>query len=158
MLKYEGIFFEGKTADLIHSLEKTRLPRTNDEIHCTFKYRPNSSEVFDNLVGKPIEVLIVGYACDGKNSGFELQLPKEVMPYYINYDRVNPETLIVPHITASLAEGDEVKASDTASLTFEKLQNPIAVTGRFGYWVEEENREFVSYEQYNNSQEDVELQ
>lgn len=40
MLSYEGIFFEGETAEFIHSLEKEKLPVINDEIHCTFKYHP----------------------------------------------------------------------------------------------------------------------
>ena len=84
MLSYEGIFFEGETVDFIHSLEKEQLPIINDEIHCTFKYHPSENEIFDNLVGKEIQVLLIGYGYDGKNSGFELQLPSEIMQYYIN--------------------------------------------------------------------------
>ena len=84
MLSYEGIFFEGEAADLIHSLEKDPLPVVNDEIHCTFNYHPKTDEIFNNLVGKEIEVSLIGYANDGQNSGFELQLPSEVMQYYRN--------------------------------------------------------------------------
>ena len=86
MLSYEGIFFEGDSVDFIHSLEKNQLPIVNDEIHCTFKYHPSEDEIFDELVGKEIEVLIVGYGCDGNNSGFEIQLPEDIIQYYINYD------------------------------------------------------------------------
>ncbi len=111
--------------DLIHSLEKEQLPVINDEIHCTFKYHPSENEIFDELVGKEIEVLLIGYGFDGKNSGFVLQLPSEIIPYYINYDEDNPGILKVPHITASLAEGS--KASETKQLPFVTLKNPIPV-------------------------------
>lgn len=147
MLSYEGIFFEGETVDLIHSLEKEQLPVINDEIHCTFKYHPSENEIFDELVGKEIEVLLIGYGFDGKNSGFVLQLPSEIIPYYINYDEDNPGILKVPHITASLAEGS--KASETKQLPFVTLKNPIPVKGKFGYWIKEDNYEYVSYAPYN---------
>lgn len=93
MISYEGIFFEGETADFIHSLEKNQLPFINDKIHCTFKYHPDKSELFENLIGKEIQVLLIGYGCNGKDSGFELQLPSEIMQYYINYDEEDPEKI-----------------------------------------------------------------
>ncbi len=149
MLSYEGIFFEGETVDFIHSLEKNQLPIINDEIHCTFKYHPSENEIFDNLVGKEIQVLLIGYGYDGKNSGFELQLPSEIMQYYINYDEENPQKLKVPHITASLAEG--AKASKTKNLHFEPLPKPVAITGKFAYWIKTTECEYVSYDPYNNT-------
>lgn len=72
MVSYEGIFFLEDTADFIHSLEKNRLPIINNELHCTFKYHPSEDEIFDELIGKEFEVLIVGYANDGNNSEFEV--------------------------------------------------------------------------------------
>ena len=155
MLSYEGIFFEGETVDLIHSLEKVRLPIVNDEIHCTFKYHPNEKEIFDNLVGKEFEVLLIGYGCDGNNSGFELQFSSEIMQYYINYDGDNPQKLNVPHITASLAEG--AKAYKTKNLHFEPLPQPISIKGRFGYWIKDADCEYVSYEPYNKTIESKKL-
>lgn len=146
MVSYEGIFFEGDVVDFIHSLEEVHLPVINDEIHCTFKYRPNDDEIFDDIVGREVEVLIVGYGCDGSNSGFEIQLPDEIASYYINYDESNPDDLKIPHITASLAEG--AKASNTKNLIFKKLANPVVVKGRFGYWIKEDNKEYLSYERY----------
>ena len=148
MLSYEGIFFEGKEiVDFIHSLEKEQLPFSNDEIHCTFKYHPSESEIFDELVGKEIKVLLIGYGFDGKNSGFTLQLPEEVMPYYINYDEDNPGKLKIPHITASLSEG--AKPSATKNLSFEALPKPIPIIGKFGYWIKDNDYEYVSYEPFN---------
>lgn len=149
MLSYEGIFFEEDTLDFIRSLEKTQLPIVNDEIHCTFKYHPEEDEIFDELVGNEIEILLIGYGCDGNNSGFEIQLPDNVKRYYINYEENDPSKLKIPHITASLAVG--AKASNTKNLKFEKLSNPYVVKGRFGYWIKEDNHEYLSFEKYKMS-------
>lgn len=146
MLSYEGIFFDSDTEKVIHMLEKPKLPVVNDEIHCTFKYHPSEEEIFDELVGKDIDVLIVGYGNDGQNSGFEIELPDEIMPYYINYEEERPGELKKPHITASLAEG--AKASKTKDLTFERLQTPVKVKGTFGYWIKTDTEEYKSFEKY----------
>lgn len=144
MISYEGIFFESEVVDFIHQLERNRLPIVNDEIHCTFKYHPKEDEIFDELVGKEIEVSIVGYGCDGKNSGFEIELPVDMMQYYINYDDEELSKLRRPHITASLALG--AKSVDTKDLKFERFANPYKVKGKFGYWIKEENGEYISYD------------
>lgn len=148
MLSYEGIFFEADTVELIHSLEIEKLAKVNDEIHCTFKYHPNEEEVFNDIVGKSFEVFLIGYGNDGMNSGFQISLPDELMPYYINYDEQNPDVLKVPHITASLSEG--AKALNTKNLDFKPLEIPIRIVGKFGYWIKEENDEYVSYEPISN--------
>ena len=149
MLSYEGIFFEANVVELIHSVETEKLSKVNDEIHCTFKYHPNEEEVFDELVGKSFEVFLIGYGNDGMNSGFQISLPVELMPYYINYDEQNPDVLKVPHITASLSEG--AKASNTKNLDFKPLKKPIRIEGKFGYWIKDENGEYVSYEPISKS-------
>ena len=149
LLSYEGIFFEGEAEKLIHTLEKVQLPMVNDVIHCTFKYHPDEDQIFDEIVGKEMQVLLTGYGFDGKNSGFELQLPEEIMPYYINYNDENPQMLNKPHITASLTE--DTKASKTKNLHFEPLPEPVALTGRFGYWIKDDGHEYVSYEPYKSA-------
>ncbi len=149
MLSYEGIFFEADVVELIHSLETEKLSKVNDEIHCTFKYHPNEEEVFDELVGKSFEVFLIGYGNDGMNSGFQISLPDELIPYYINYDEQNPDILKVPHITASLSEG--AKASSTKNLDFKPLKKPIRIIGKFGYWIKDKNGEYVSYEPISKS-------
>ena len=103
-------------------------------------------EIFNELVGKSFDVYIVGYANDGMNSGFEILLPEELKKYYINYDEQNPNVLKVPHITASLKEG--AKASNTKNLKFEKLSKPVKVTGKFGFWIKEEDKGYLSYKPY----------
>ena len=147
MLNHEGIFFEGETLDLIHSLEKEQLPIVGDEIHCTFRYHPSSDEIFNNLVGKEMEVLLIGYGSNGQNSGFQIMLPEELVPYYINYLDEDKKELRLPHITASLAEG--AKASNTKDLHFKRLERPIPIRGRFGFWIKEEGKEYLSFEPYD---------
>lgn len=146
MLKYEGVFFEEDVVDLIHSLEVKPLPIAINEIHCTFKYLPKDNEIFNNLIGKNFEVTLIGYGNDGMNSGFEVALPTELVPYYINYDEQNPKVLKVPHITASLAEGAE--ACNTKNLKFKALKKPIKIIGKFGYFIEEENDNYLSYDPF----------
>lgn len=56
MVSYEGLFFNKESVELIHSLEYNRLTLVNNEIHCTFKYRPAEEELFDEIVGKTFKV------------------------------------------------------------------------------------------------------
>lgn len=149
MLSYEGIFFDEDMVNIIHSLESRKLARVNDKIHCTFKYHPNNNEIFNEIVGKVFEVYLIGYGNDGENSGFEILLPEELRKYYINFDEENSCVLKVPHITTSLANG--AKASNTKNLDFKPLETPIKLTGRFGYWIKEENKEYLSFEPYLKS-------
>lgn len=146
MISYEGIFFENDVVDFIHSIEKNKLPLVNDEIHCTFKYHPCEDEIFDEIVGQEFEILIIGYGSDGKNSGFEIELPLSLKKYYINYDEENPRVLKKPHITTSLSEG--AKSVNTNNLDFKPLTKSIKVTGKFGYWIKTSNREYVSFDPY----------
>ena len=149
MLSYEGIFFENNMVDLVHSLEKQKLAKVNDEIHCTFKYHPNNDEIFNEIVGQSFEVYIIGYGNDGQNSGFEILLPDELKKYYINYDEQNPSVLKTPHITSSLAEG--AKASNTKNLHFVPLETPVKLIGKFGYWIKNDDEEHLSFEPYSKN-------
>ncbi len=146
MLSYEGIFFETDVVELIHSLETKTLAKVNDEIHCTFKYYPNEEETFNDIVGKSFEIFLIGYGNDGMNSGFQISLPDELKPYYINYDEQNSNILKVSHITASLSEG--AKASNTKNLEFKPLEKPIKIVGKFGCWIKDGNDEHLSYNFY----------
>lgn len=152
MVRYMGIFFEGEQAELIKSLQPTKLEKTNDEIHCTFKYRPTNEELIDNLVGQEVKVSLIGYGCDGNNSGFEVSFDESYNRYYINYfddkkDENGLPLLKPKHITASLTEG--AVASHTKDLDFVKFVEPILVTGRFGYWIDDEDgHAHISYEKH----------
>ena len=148
MVIYEGIFFDKEAIDLIHSLEKEPLSKPCDEIHCTFKFRPTKEEVFNDIVGKEIEVTLIGYASDGKNSGFKLQLPEDIQKYYINYDEKDHTKLKTPHITASLEEG--AIPMNTKDLDFKPLSKQYKIKGKFGFWISlGYNRGgYISYRKY----------
>lgn len=145
MVGYEGLFFDDEYEKLIFSLEGKHLGIVNDKLHCTFKYRPTEDEIFNDIAGEDFELCIVGYGNDGKNSAFKVILPLELQKYYINYDEDG--TLKVPHITVSLSEG--AKAKDSKDLSFKDLKKPIKIKGRFGYFIKEEDKKFVSYDPYD---------
>lgn len=139
MVNYMGIFFDKEQSELIMSLQPTKLEKVNDEVHCTFKYKPTNSEIsmMDEIVGQEVDVFLIGYGCDGKNSGFEVAFDEYYDSYYVNYDTKldsdGKPVLKTKHITASLAEG--AKAAATKDLVFVKLAEPVKVTGKFGYWI-----------------------
>ena len=126
-ISYIAIFFEDKdTLSKIKSLEREPLPITNDILHCTLKYHPKENELFPEIIGKEFTIKLTGYASNGKNSGFEIELPTELEKYYINYDEVTNK-LKTPHITTSLSEG--AKAKDTKDLKFIPLPKTEIITG-----------------------------
>ena len=140
MVKYEGLFFDEETEKFIHSIEENRLEFVNDRIHCTFQYQPTNEEIFNDIVGKEYEIEIIGYACDGNNSGFEIKLPDE-----LNKKKKKKDT--IPHITASIKEG--AKSINTKDLNFKKLDNPVKIFGKFGYWImDEDENEYLSFDKY----------
>lgn len=147
MVIYEGIFFEGENVDIISSLEKEKLDKIVDNLHCTFKYKPDTEEIFNDIVGQTFEVYLVGYGCDRKNSGFSIVLPDVLKDYYINHDE-NTGELKVAHITTSLS--NDGKAVDTKNLSFNLLDKPIKIIGRFGYFLDNKT---VSYEPFILSKE-----
>ena len=146
MLIYEGIFFDKDTIKLIHSLEENQLEKADELLHCTFKFRPKPNEIFNDIVGKEFELFLIGYANDGKNSGFEISLPDELKKYYINYEEDNPKQLKTPHITASFAYN--AKPKDTKNLAFKPLKEPIKITGKFGYFIGTRQNSYLSFKPY----------
>ena len=141
---YEGIFFEGKNKQIIYNLEKEPLKIPIDKLHCTFKYRPKDEEIFNDLVGEVIEVELIGYGCNGDNSGFLIKLPSNIIDYYINYGSDFPKKRVKPHITVSLS--DKAEAKNTKDLDFLPLDKAVKIKGRFGYCIKEQDKEFISYE------------
>ncbi|MBR2712717.1 MAG: hypothetical protein IKE73_03315 [Bacilli bacterium] len=145
MISYEGIFFEEESEKLLYSLEEVHLPIINDKYHCTFKYHPSNEEIFNELVGKEIEVQLVGYACNGRNSGFLIKLPEYIEKYYINIDN---GIKIKSHITTSIEK--DAEPYDTKNLDFKPLPKIINIKGKFGYFIKESDKEYISYKPYNN--------
>lgn len=140
MIHYAGIFFEDESEELIQKLEKNKLDTVHDKLHCTFKYEPVDESIYDEIVGKEFEVTLIGYGSNKENSGFEIIIPEELREYYGNPNGV-------AHITASIS--NDGKAANTSKLVFKKLDEPIKVKGRFGYWMVEDDKEYLSYEKYS---------
>lgn len=145
MISYEGLFFEGESLELIHSLDLNKLEKANDDIHCTFRYHPNKNEIFNELVGKTFEITLTSYGNDGTNSGFLVSLPDELKTYYINYES-DQKTLRIPHITASISADDE--PSETKNLEFKPLPITYKVKGRFGFCIKDNRGKYISYDKY----------
>ena len=120
---YIGIFVDCDTLQKFvnDNITKDRLSRVIDNPHVTFAFRP--SEYNYDLIGKLAMLKVVGYACDGKNQGLQVEMD----------DTSNPEILAEfekirnPHITLSVsADGKPV---DTGKMEFSPIENPFYIMG-----------------------------
>ena len=125
---YQGLFLDDETQEKLVELQEKGLNDIVKDMHITFKFG-ETEQYPPELMGKEFTLKIIGYASDGKNSGFQVELPEELSSYYQNQNG--------PHITVSLGEIDGVKgkAVDTGILNFEPIEEPIEISGRLGYFV-----------------------
>lgn len=125
---YQGLFLDDKTQEKLVELQEKGLSDIVKDMHITFKFG-KTEQYPPELMEKEFTLKIVGYASDGKNSGFQVELPAELSSYYQNQNS--------PHITVSLGEIDGVKgkAVDTGTLNFEPIEEPIEIPGKLGYFV-----------------------
>ena len=96
---YQGVFFDEETCNKLLALQKRSLEKPITDMHITFHYGI-IQRYPDELIERDIPIRIIGYACDGNNSGFLVELPEEFKHFYRNYDSNHHEK--PPHITASL--------------------------------------------------------
>ncbi len=130
---YQGLFLDLETQEKLVKLQKMMLSDIVKDMHITFKF--GEIEQFPpELMEKEFFVKIIGYAADGKNSGFQVELPEELNKYYKNQNG--------PHITVSLGEVDGIKgkAVDTGTLNFEPIEEQIEISGKLGYFVFEKGK------------------
>ncbi len=129
---YQGIFFDKETELKLVELQKKGLRDIVKDMHITFKFG-ELDKFPDELMNKEIALKLIGYASDGRNSGFQVELPEELNKYYKNKN--------VAHITVSLGEVDGVKGKpvDTGKMNFEQI-DPIEISGQLGYFVFREDR------------------
>ncbi len=130
---YQGLFLDEETQEKLVKLQENGLSDIVKDMHITFKF--GEIEKFPpELMGKKFKVKIIGYASDGKNSGFQIELPEELSPYYQNQNG--------PHITVSLGEinGVKGKAFDTGKLQFKPIEEPKEILGKLGYFVFEKGK------------------
>lgn len=129
---YQGIFFDEETQKKLVQLQEDGLDDVVNDMHITF----NFGELYkfpDELMNKEIVLKLIGYASDGKNSGFQVEIPEELDSYYKNKNGA--------HITVSLGEVDGVKgkAVDTGTMNFEEI-DPVEISGKLGYFVFRKDR------------------
>ena len=126
---YQGVFFDEATAKLLEKVQRTPLADTVRDMHVTFKF--GDLEKFPSeFINWDVEIRLVGYACDGKNSGFAVELPQEIEKKLYKCNRPI-------HVIVSLGtqNGEKAKAIDTAKLNFKPLEKPVTITGKLGYFV-----------------------
>lgn len=141
MVEYFGIFFNEENSKIIFDNEKQHLEFLPNNFHCTFAFRPNQIELFNQFVGMDVGVTLIGYDNNNANSGFEIAFDEKFKDLFKNFDKNgNPKT---PHITTSLAKG--ARAVNTCDLRFSTIK-PINITGKFGYFVIENNKGFISFD------------
>ncbi|MBQ8299132.1 MAG: hypothetical protein IJX99_04590 [Clostridia bacterium] len=147
-VSYIGIFFDEETESNLIEYQNEKLPVVAPNMHCTFKYAPTRSETknfFEMLGGKSINLKITGYASDGRNSGFLVELTPEQMMVYTNNIVVDGNERTRPaHITVSMAE--DAHAADTGYLKFKRTEQPFVISGRAGALIKDKNKERVEFE------------
>ena len=142
MVAYEGIFFDEDEINKIKSYELRFLGKIHNKMHCTFVYKPQNEDLFDELLNKEISINLISYGYDNNNSGFEVLIPEYYMKYYKHYDRNGD--IVKPHITSSIS--NKGKSKNTRYLKFTPLKEQVKITGRFGYWIIDDNgKEYLSF-------------
>lgn len=124
---YYGVFFDkenlGDKANDLLGDSREELDTVINNPHITFAFGQEMTDNYKELLGKDLEVNIIGYGNDGKNEGFEVSLN--------NKEEFKNK---VPHITISIADG--AKAVDTGKLEFDKLDTSKDTTlkGKYGWF------------------------
>lgn len=119
---YKGFFVDEWSSFLLKKAEGTKkLEKDIKGKHVTFAFRPKEGFP-ESLMGKTFSLMVIGYGNDGENSGFEVALPEELIPYY--------EGALTIHITTSISLTGSPK--NTAKLVFNPI-TPFSITGELGY-------------------------
>ena len=144
-------------------MQNQKLPIIPNNMHCTFKYEPNDEEIekfSKKLLGKKVNLQVVGYGSDGKNSGFEIALDEEQELVYTNTKIIEENDVIeeeytIPHITVSMSEN--AQAIDTGLLDFKPLDEPFEITGVGGFFVIDTNSHIgkVTFDDNTKFQHDI---
>lgn len=127
---YTGVFFD--VAELAEKFStyigEKKLSHIIENPHVTFTFKPK--DVSLALLGKPVRFRVVGYACDGRNQGLQVEVVSICGSLVQEYDSIK-----VPHITISVSS--DGKPVDTGNLKFEPLWNPFEISGTYGVFTDE---------------------
>lgn len=117
---YIGVFFKAQN---IYAKITPALSNKIDNPHVTVRFRPES--VDKRLFGSEVAANVVGYACDGRNEGWKVELRSDNVSLQELLDRI-----AVPHITISVSEDGQ--PVDTAKLNFRAVTPFAIANGKFG--------------------------
>ena len=125
---YEGLFISSESEEKLVAMQARPLEENVRDMHVTFKFGELGCYPTE-MLEKEYEVEVIGYASDGKNSGFEVKLSEELEAWYKGNRPV--------HITVSIGTVDGVKGKpvDTAKLDFQPLEAPFKLSAKLGYFV-----------------------
>ncbi len=131
---YQGIFLDEETQAKLVKLQKDGLENIVKDMHITLNFG-ELQKYPQELMEKDIPIKLVGYASDGKNSGFQVELTDEIKPY-------NKNNNLTSFITVSLGKVNGVKGKpvDTGKLDFKELEEPIQIEGKLGYFKFEQDK------------------
>ena len=133
---YYGVFFDDEQSKKLYSLDDNPLDRISENLHVTFRYYPFPNERINDVVGKEIELKVIGKGNDGRNSGLLIEIPEEYKKYYRHRYKKDGEIIkIIPHLTLSLSNDSTPK--ETRDIEFNPIDEPIVIKGKFGYYVSE---------------------
>jgi hypothetical protein len=121
---YLGIFVDADK--IIEVCRDNGLPMLEKKIsatHVTLSYMPAS--VDEKILGKTVKFKLTGYANDGTNAGFKVELTDA--PQTVT-DSIDDGKIL--HLTSSLSEKGYAK--NTENLDFEPLAKPVELTGVVG--------------------------
>lgn len=113
-IDYQGAFLNNNLQGKLHRVIANQ--------HVTMITPQQTYLLPDELLGQEFNLVVDGYANDGQNEGYRVQLPSELQSHYLSH--------AIPHITLSVAEG--AKPMNTARLQFEDLAAPFIVKARIG--------------------------
>ena len=140
-VSYQAIFLYEEYIKKLIAAQGEKLPKIPRNMHCTFKFNPGDTEIetfSKKVLGKKVKMKVIGYASDGKNSGFQVELDPETETAYTNAHTIENGGIprvekTIPHITVSMSE--DAKPVDTGKLHFMPLEEPFEITGVGGLFV-----------------------
>jgi hypothetical protein len=117
-------------ADDLYSKAPSLLENRVKTPHVTTCFRPKEADELNlNSLGKDVRISAIGYGNNGKNEGLLAKLESDDPETQKACDKVEK-----PFITLSLAPG--ARATDTGSLEFVTLDEPIELTGKYGLFMQ----------------------
>ncbi len=130
---YTAVFVENDALNYaVMGIDRHVLENDIKFKHVTVEYKPKKN-VFSQFLGEDVVIRIVGYGCDGKNEGLQVELDTKNEKLQKTLKKIE-----VPHITLSISS--DSKAKFTSQIDFTKITEPIEIEGKFGVMTKNSER------------------